>query len=76
MAGKSKAPQEAGKKGFAQYFKGVKKEISKVVWPTKDEITAYTIVVLCFCTACTVLFWLVDMGVLAALRNVLGITMN
>lgn len=58
------------------YFKGVRKEMSKVVWPTRKELGTYALVVLGMCAVFAVGFWLIDMGVLAALRSVLGITLN
>jgi len=57
------------------YFRGVKTEIKKVIWPTKKELGSYTVVVVLTCTFFAVGFWIVDTGVLAALRTVLGITL-
>ena len=36
--------QAAGRKkeSAAEYFKGVKKEMGKVVWPTRRELASYT----------------------------------
>lgn len=59
-----------------EYFRGVKKEMSKVVWPTRKELSAYTVVVLATCVAFGVAFWLIDLGVLGLLKNVLNITLN
>ncbi|MCI9596808.1 MAG: preprotein translocase subunit SecE [Firmicutes bacterium] len=64
------------KKGsLKDYFKGVKLEMKKVVWPTKQELGSYTVVVLVTCGAFAVAFWAIDSGFLAALKGLLGITM-
>ncbi len=70
--------QAAGRKkeSAAEYFKGVKKEMGKVVWPTRRELASYTVVVVAICTVFAVGFWLVDIGVLTALKNILGITLS
>ncbi len=59
------------KKGsIKEYFKGVKLEMKKVVWPTKKELGSFTAVVLATCAAFALVFWAVDTGVLAAIRAV------
>lgn len=64
--------KEKKKRGsFGDYFKGVKTEMKKVVWPTKKEVASYTGVVIVTCAVFALCFWLVDTGVLAALRAVL-----
>ena len=68
--------QGTKKGGIREYLKGVRKEMSKVVWPTRKEVGAYTVVVVVTCAVCAVGFWLVDTGVLAVLRGLLGITLN
>ena len=69
---------QANKKtgGPKEYFRGVKQEVSKVIWPTKKELGTYTAVVLATCAVFALGFWLIDTGVLAALKGVLGITLN
>lgn len=67
----------AAKRGSAKdYFKGIKLEMKKVVWPTKKELGTFTGVVIATCAVFALGFWLIDTGVLAALRAVLGITLN
>ena len=53
-------------------FKGTKVEFKKIVWPTKKELTSYTVVVIAICVAFALVFWLVDTGTLAALRAIVG----
>ena len=60
---------------FSEYFKGVKTELTKVVWPTRKELYKYTAVVLVVCAFFALFFWLLDTGFLAILEKVLKITM-
>lgn len=57
------------------YFKGVKLEMKKVVWPTKKELGSYTVVVLVTCAVFAAAFWAIDTGFLAILKGILGINM-
>lgn len=67
---------KAKKQGrFREYFKGVRTEIKKVVWPTRKELYRYTLVVLLVCAFFSLFFWLLDTGFLAILEKVLNITM-
>ena len=81
MANKEQAKKAAVAKakkggGAKEYFKGVKLEMSKVDWPTKKELGSFTAVVIATCAVFALGFWLIDTGVLAALREILGITLN
>lgn len=70
-------PQQVTKKqraSFKEYWAGVRKEMSKVVWPTRSELGAYTIAVLLVVGISALVFWLVDLGVLASLGRLLGST--
>ena len=70
------AKETAKKKvGIGEYFKGVKIEMKKVVWPTKKETASYTAVVILTCAVFALGFWLIDTGVLAALKHILNITL-
>jgi len=62
------------KVSFREYFKGIKTETKKVVWPTKKEIISYTSVVILACFAFSLAFWIVDSAFLAALKYVLNIS--
>lgn len=74
---KKAVPNQAKKKiKLREYFKGVRKEMSKVVWPTRKELMAYTGVVIATCAIFAIGFWIVDSGVLIALRGVLDVTKN
>lgn len=71
-----KAADKAKKTSAKDYFKGIKLEMGKVVWPTRKELGTFTGVVIATCAVFALGFWLIDTGVLAALRAVLGITLN
>ncbi|HKM28154.1 MAG TPA: preprotein translocase subunit SecE [Anaerovoracaceae bacterium] len=74
---KKNLPVAAKKKtGWKEYFKGIKVEMSKVVWPTRKELTSYTVIVIATCAIFALGFWLIDTGFLAVLKEVLGITLN
>ncbi|MCQ2547784.1 MAG: preprotein translocase subunit SecE [Clostridia bacterium] len=73
---KNNTKNKKEKKSFMEYFRGVKLELSKVVWPTREELGSFAAIVLISCAAFTLLFWLVDTGFLAALKAVLGITLE
>ena len=59
-----------------QFFRESKAELKKVVWPTKKDVASYTAVVIATCAIFALGFWLIDTGVLAALKAVLGVTLN
>ncbi len=70
------AKENKKKASFGEFFKGVKTEMKKVVWPTRKEVISYTGVVIMTCAIFALGFWLIDTGVLAALRAVLGVTLG
>lgn len=80
MANKDQGKKAAAKAknggGAKEYFKGIKLEMSKVVWPTKKELASFTAVVIATCAVFALGFWLIDTGVLAALKAVLGEKLN
>ena len=55
------------------YFKGIRIEMKKVVWPTKKELGSYTAVVVLTCAFFALAFWAIDSGFLALLKAVLNI---
>lgn len=69
------AKEKKKRASFGEYFKGVRTEMKKVVWPTKKEMVSYTAVVVMTCAVFALGFWLVDTGVLVALREILGVTL-
>ena len=75
MAENKKGNEKSGG-GLIGYLRGVKQEFSKVVWPTREELTTDTIVVFACVAFFAVTFWLIDTGFLAALKGILGITLS
>lgn len=71
-ANKNKNKKE--KKGLREYFKGVRLEMKKVVWPTRKELGSYTVLVLIACAFFAAAFYAIDTGFLAILTKLLGIT--
>ena len=72
-ASKPKKTREKGR--FREYFKGVRLEMKKVVWPTRKELWQYTGLVLVACAFFALAFWAIDTGFLAILKQLLGISM-
>ena len=74
LANKNKQQKNSEeKRGLREYFKGVKVEIKKVVWPTRKELVSYTIVVLFTCTVLGLAIWGIDSGFLALIRALFNI---
>jgi preprotein translocase subunit SecE len=76
---KQSQSSKGGKKkreGLFAYLRGVRQEFRKVVWPTREELTTDTIVVIVCVLFFAVGFWLIDTGFLAALKGILGITLS
>ena len=55
-----------------KYLFGVKKEVEKVVWPTKEQVVTYTAVVIACVAFFSVAFWGIDTGVLSGLKALLN----
>lgn len=51
------------KEKIIDFFKGVKKEMSKVTWPTQDELKESTTIVIVVCLILAAFTWVVDMSV-------------
>ncbi len=75
-AKKSAKKKNAKNESAADFFSGVRQELSKVVWPTKKELISYTVVVIATCAMFAIGFWLLDMGILEILKQLLGITLS
>ena len=68
MAKSNSAVQQRG--GFGKFFRGVKAELKKVVWPTKKELINYTIVVFLVTIFIAFIIYVLD-AVFAQLFNTL-----
>lgn len=49
--------------GFGLFFRQVFAELRKIVWPTRDELVAYTSVVLVFVVVIMAFIGVIDFGV-------------
>ena len=43
-----------------QFLKEVREELSRVTWPTRDEVVEATIGVVIFCLVIALYFWILD----------------
>lgn len=48
---------------LATYFKGVKVETKKVVWPTRKTLVSYTAVVIAVSIVISLITYLLDLGI-------------
>jgi preprotein translocase subunit SecE len=55
-----------------QFIQQVRAEVSKVVWPTRREVTTTTIMVFILAALTSVFFFLVDLTIRAGLQFILG----
>lgn len=73
---KNPAPKKPPRKklGIKEYFKGVRVELKKVVWPNRKEAISYTGVVIMTCFIFAILFWGFDSIFLSLLKAILNIS--
>ncbi len=57
----------------AKFFREVRQEVNKVVWPTRKETMVSTSMVLILVFISAIFFWFVDSMVSAAVRAILGL---
>ncbi|NLJ98074.1 MAG: preprotein translocase subunit SecE [Tissierellia bacterium] len=56
--------QTGAQKGkISTYFKGVKAEMKKVIWPNKKELINYTGVVILISMVVGLVVWILDLGI-------------
>ncbi len=60
------------KGGMKEYFKGVRTEMKKVVWPTKKELTSYAVMVIFACAVFALGFWILDTIFAAGLKALIS----
>jgi preprotein translocase subunit SecE len=76
MSKKPAVNKNAKKKfSFKEYFKGVRTEMRKVIWPTRKESISYTSVVIMTCFAFALVFWAFDSAFLSLLGAIFSIRM-
>lgn len=74
MAAQAQKNKKEKRGGLREYFRGVKTETKKVVWPTRKELISYTGVVLFTCVIFGLAIWGIDSAFLALLRTILQIS--
>ena len=52
------------------FFSDVKKEMSKVTWPTKDELKESTTIVIVVCLLVAAFTYVIDMGINKILQGI------
>ncbi len=60
-------------KRIANWFGDVRLEMHRVTWPTKAELTNYSVAVIITLVVFGVILWLVDSGIVAALVGFTGL---
>ncbi|MDQ0177379.1 preprotein translocase subunit SecE [Bacillus chungangensis] len=55
-----------------EFFRNVRKEMRKVTWPKRKELTSYTITVITTVVILAVFFAIVDTGISELIRLILG----
>ena len=58
-------------KKIIKFFKGVKKEFGRIVWPSKKNMTKYSLATICFIIFFSLFFYLFDM-VVAIIMELFG----
>ena len=66
------AAQTTSKGKLSTYFKGVKAEMRKVIWPTKKELTNYTGVVIMMSVLAAALVGVLDVLINGLLSFIIG----
>lgn len=66
-----KAPKEKGR--LATWFAGVRSEMKRVTWPTREQLKNYAFGVIGMLIVFGVAIWLVDTGVVAVLVKFSGL---
>jgi preprotein translocase subunit SecE len=51
-------------KGLVRFFKDVKSELKKVIWPSKAQLVNNTLTVLGICLVIGAIIWVADFGLL------------
>ena len=59
-------------KGIMKFYREVKAEMKKVTWPTREQITQYTVLILVLIAVLTLIFWLADSFFVFLLSKILG----
>ncbi|MCX8129107.1 MAG: preprotein translocase subunit SecE [Clostridia bacterium] len=50
------------RKNFVRFFKDVRSELKKVIWPSKSQLINNTATVLAYCLVVGIVIWIADYG--------------
>jgi preprotein translocase subunit SecE len=53
------------------YVREAKDELKKVTWPSRDEVTSFTMVVVVAVLVISIFLWLVDSGLMFLIKTVM-----
>ncbi len=70
-----KSPKDQNLSFFARvkkYLREVRQEMKKVAWPSREELTTYTVVVFGMTTILTLVIFALDWGLNKAILNILN----
>ncbi|NLC04892.1 MAG: preprotein translocase subunit SecE [Tissierellia bacterium] len=59
---------EGNKGKLKAYFKGVRSELKKVIWPTRAELLNYTAVVTVLSAVVSIVVYVLDLGIHGVLK--------
>jgi len=62
----------AARKNIVRFFKEIRMELKKVVWPTRKQLVNNTITVLIACLIIGAIIWIVDFG----LKKIVELTLT
>ena len=60
MAQKSTTPKVEERESLTKYFRGVKREFKRVVWPTKKQLFQYSLIVILVSIVTALFIYAVD----------------
>ena len=60
MAQKSTTPKVEDRESLTKYFRGVKREFKRVVWPTKKQLFQYSLIVILVSIVTAMFIYAVD----------------
>jgi preprotein translocase subunit SecE len=66
--------KEKGRIGrrIGKFFKEIRTEMKKVIWPTRQQLVNYTLVVFTACLVVGVVIWVADAGLGLLFRTIFG----
>ena len=66
------AAQTVKGKAFVTLLKDARAEVKRVVWPTKQETTQTTLIVVAVVFVMSIVLWLLDLGLGALIKMIIG----